>query len=169
MAKDKVVQVVDSDSDSDAPEVVSLSSSKKQAEDLKKKEVRNQIDINTQRNQKKRKREELRQARRKAILPKDLLVSLAEKEKQEGQQQPEEYEYSDSEEDEEEQAPPPKKPAVSKLVDGIEVQVQKEAYKKTVVNNSAKDFLQEHFYGSRVYRPSHDPNIVRNGLFAKKI
>lgn len=168
----------DSDSDSDgAPEVISMSAGKKQAEDIKKREIRSVIDINTKKNEKKRKREEAKQAaRRKAILPKSVLVSLAEKESKDKEKPKESDQYNDqdseseeSEESEEIAPPPPKKVAISRIVEGgVEVQIQKEAYKKTVVNNSAKDFLQQHFFGPRVQRMNNNSDIVRNpSLFAK--
>merc|ERR1711982_184315 len=111
-----------------------------------------------------------RQIRRKTILPKNILLSLAEQQKKDQSKNKNQQDESESEEEEIEVAPPPKKkPAISKVVDGIEVQVQPKAYKKSVVNNSAKDFLKQHFYGNRVNRPTFDDNIVKNGMFAKNI
>ena len=163
----------DSDSDSDgAPEVISMSAGKKQIDDLKKKEIRNEIQINTKKNEKKREREQAKQARRKAILPKSLLVSLAEKETDKNKNDQEDDQDSDSEESEESEEiapPPPKKIAVSRIVEGgVEVQIQKRAYKNSVVNENAKDFLQQHFYGSRVKRANYNSDIVQNpSLFAR--
>merc|ERR1712137_250178 len=162
-----------SDSD-DAPEEVSLSSARHSAEKVYKQQVQAQISINTQRNVVKRKREEAQQARRKTVLPKDLLLSLAEKEKgndpadhDEGSESDEDN-FSSSEDEEEQEEPPLKKSAI-RFIDGIEVQADGEAYRRVVKNTGARDFLKNHFYGNRVRRQGYDKNVVRNGLFARNI
>jgi len=167
-------QGIDSDSD-DAPEEVSLSSARKSAEKVFKQQVNAQISINTQRNEVKRKREEVQQARRKTVLPKDLLLSLAEKEKendlnsdQENDSDSDEEDDFSSDEDSEEEEPPRKKSAI-RLIDGIEVQADGEAYRNVIKNSGARDFLKNHFYGNRVRRQGYDKNVVRNGLFARNI
>ena|SRR3990167_9773253 len=138
-----------SDDDS-GPEEVSINVTKEQAIAKRKSELRNQIEVNTQVNLKKRKREEALQKRRSAVLPTTVLEAYAEQEKKQ-----DDVEKS-------KQEPPKKKKKISKpkvitkkIDKGIKVTTITDNYKQSVKQQiqMANEFLNQS--NGRVPRKKH--------------